>query len=110
MVVAEPSQSLAGELKRLLPDLGVIVGQGRRVMVCFDRGDWSQALFADVTETPVRHAHRCRGPAPDLPAGEFTTITCTDDRGGRHEYNLADTTVTLDVSERPRKGQAVSLR
>src|SRR5258707_865351 len=30
MVVAEPSESLAGELKRLLPDLRAIVGEGRR--------------------------------------------------------------------------------
>jgi lambda repressor-like predicted transcriptional regulator len=38
MVIAEPSDSLAGELRRLLPDLRQIVGQGRRVTVCFDRG------------------------------------------------------------------------
>ena len=38
MVTAEPSDSLAGELRRLLPDLRAIVGQGRRVTVCFDRG------------------------------------------------------------------------
>src|SRR5580693_6934924 len=50
MVVAEPSDSLAGELRRLLPDLRAIVGQGRRVTVCFDRGGWSPALFADITE------------------------------------------------------------
>jgi len=42
MVVAEPSDSLAGELRRLLPDLRAIVGQGRRVTVCFDRGGWSR--------------------------------------------------------------------
>ncbi len=43
MVVAEPSESLAGELKRLLPDLRQVAGQGRRVTVCFDRGGWSPA-------------------------------------------------------------------
>jgi hypothetical protein len=51
MVAAEPSESLAGELKRLLPHLRQIVGDGRRVTVRFDRGGWSQALFADITET-----------------------------------------------------------
>ena len=49
MVVAEPSGSLAGELRRLLPGLRAIVGEGRRVTVCFDRGGWSPALFADIT-------------------------------------------------------------
>src|SRR6266436_4580772 len=40
MVVAEPSDSLAGELRRLLPQLRGIAGQGRRVTVGFDRGGW----------------------------------------------------------------------
>src|SRR6185437_3578362 len=44
MVVAEPSESLAGELKRLLPQLRQVAGEGRRVTVCFDRGGWSPAL------------------------------------------------------------------
>jgi hypothetical protein len=38
MVVAEPSDSLAAELRRLLPRLRGIVGEERRVTVCFDRG------------------------------------------------------------------------
>ena len=64
MVVAEPSDSLAGELRRLLPDLRAIVGQGRRVTVCFDRGGWSPALFADITRGRVRRAHLAQGPGP----------------------------------------------
>src|SRR5207247_815008 len=104
------SDSLAAELRRLLPALRGIVGQGRRVTVCFDRGGWSPALFADITEAGFDVLTWRKGPAPDVPAGEFTTITCTDDRGGRHEYDLADTTVELGISDGPRKGQAVSLR
>ena len=110
MVIAEPSDSLAGELRRLLPALRGIAGQGRRVTVCFDRGGWSPALFADITEAGFDVLTWRKGPAPDVPAGEFTTITCTDDRGGRHEYDLADTTVELGISDGPRKGQAVTLR
>jgi len=48
MVVAEPSQSLAGQLRGLLPQLRQVVGEGRRVTVCFDRGGWSPALFEPV--------------------------------------------------------------
>jgi hypothetical protein len=51
-----------------------------------------------------------KGPAADLPAAEFTTITCTDDRGRDHEYDLADSTAELGVSEGRRKGQTVTLR
>ena len=110
MVVAEPSDSLAGELRRLLPKLRGIVGQGRRVTVCFDRGGWSPALFADITAAGFDLLTWRKGPAPDLPAGQFTTVTCTDDRGRAHEYELADTTVELGISDGPRKGQTVTLR
>ena len=110
MVVAEPSDSLAGELRRLLPALRGIVGAGRRVTVCFDRGGWSPALFADITAAGFDVLTWRKGPTPDIPAAEFTTITCTDDRGGRHDYELADTTVELSISEGPRKGETVSLR
>ncbi len=110
MVVAEPSDSLAGELRRLLPDLRAIVGQERRVTVCFDRGGWSPALFADILAAGFDLLTWRKGPAPDIPAGQFTTITCADDRGREHRYDLADTTLTLTISDGPRKGQAVSLR
>src|SRR5579859_3231634 len=110
MVVAEPSDSLAGELRRLLPQLRQVVGEGRRVTVCFDRGGWSPALFADITGAGFDLLTWRKGQAPDLPADTFTTITCADDRGRRHAYDLADTTITLTISDGPRKGQTVSLR
>ncbi len=110
MVVAEPSESLAGELKRLLPGLRQVIGEGRRVTVCFDRGGWSPALLADITGAGFDLLTWRKGPAPDVPAGEFTTITCADDRGREHHYDLADTPITLTISDGPRKGQAVPLR
>jgi hypothetical protein len=110
MVVAEPSDSLAGELRRLLPQLRQVVGEQRRVTVCFDRGGWSPALFADITAAGFDLLTWRKGPVPDLAAGQFTTVTCTDDRGRAHQYELADITVTLSISEGPRKGQTVTLR
>ena len=110
MVTAEPSDSLAGELRRLLPDLRAIAGQGRRVTVCFDRGGWSPALFADITAAGFDLLTWRKGPAPEAPADTFTTITCADDRGRQHQYDLADTAVTLTIHDGPRKGQTVSLR
>jgi hypothetical protein len=110
MVIAEPSQSLAGQLRGLLPQLRQVVGEGRRVTVCFDRGGWSPALFADITGAGFDLLTYRKGPAADLPGSAFTTVTCTDDRGRAHEYQLADTTVALEITEGPRKGQTVSLR
>ena len=110
MVATEPSDSLAGELRRLLPQLRQVVGKGRQVTVCFDRGGWSPALFADITAAGFDLLTWRKGPAPDVPADAFTTITCADDRGREHAYDLADTTITLTIREGPRKGQTVSLR
>ena len=78
--------------------------------VCFDRGGWSPALFADITAAGFGLLTWRKGPAPDLPADEFTTITCADDRGREHACDLADTMVTLTIRDGPRKGQTVTLR
>ena len=110
MVVAEPSASLAGQLRGLLPQLRQVVGEGRRVTVCFDRGGWSPALFAGITGAGFDLLTYRKGPAADLPGSAFTKLTCTDDRGRAHEYQLADTIVELEIAEGPRKGQTVSLR
>ena len=110
MVIAEPSQSLAGQLRGLLPQLRQVVGEGRRVTVCFDRGGWSPALFAGITGAGFDLLTYRKGPVADLPGPAFTTVTCTDDRGRSHEYELADTTVALEIGEGPRKGEHVTLR
>ena len=40
--------------------------------VCFDRGGWSPALFADILQAGFDLLTWRKGPAPDLPAAEFT--------------------------------------
>ena len=46
--MAEPSDSLAAQIRKLLPDLRGICGDGARPLLCFDRGGWSPDLFAHV--------------------------------------------------------------
>jgi len=90
MVVAEPSDSLAGELRRLLPALRGIVGQGRRVTVCFDRGGWSRPCSRTSSRPgstcspgararpPTFPPRRSRpSPAPMTGAGPTTTTSRT---------------------------------
>ena len=72
-------------------------------------GGWSPALFAGITAAGFGLLTWRKGPA-SIPAGQLTTITCADDRGREHRYDLADTVVALTISDRPRKGQTVSLR
>lgn len=48
MVMAELTSSLASELRRLLPTLRAMVGDGRRVLIGFDREGWSPPLFHEL--------------------------------------------------------------
>ena len=70
------------ELHRLLLDLRRAVGDQRRVLVGFDRGGWSPALFAHLSSegfdvlTWRKAAH---GSAEDVAPELFTDITYLDD-------------------------------
>ena len=99
VVMAEPGASLAGELRRLIPELRAAVGDDRRVLVGFDRGGWSPTLFKHL------HAHGFdvltwrKGPAPDIDPDHFTDLTYTDDTGREHPWRAADTTITLPLTK-----------
>ena len=45
VVMAQPSSSLAAQIRDLLPALRDIAGPGTRPVLCFDRGGWSPAVF-----------------------------------------------------------------
>lgn len=98
VVMATPGASLAGEIRALLPQLRAAVGDQRRVLVGFDRGGWSPALFAHL------HAHGFdvltwrKSPVADIDADQFTDVTFTDDTGRAHAWSLADTTVDLPLA------------
>jgi hypothetical protein len=63
MVIAELPQSLAGQLRGLLSQLRQVAGEGRRMTVCFDRGGWAPALFADIARALDGHYARARDEA-----------------------------------------------
>src|SRR6266516_6630429 len=46
VVMAQPSSSLASQIRGLLPQPRGIAGQDRKVTLCFDRGGWSPDLNA----------------------------------------------------------------
>ena len=109
VVIGEPSQSLAGELRALLPELRQIAGQ-RRVTVCFDRGGWSPALFADLLEAELDLLTYRKGHIPDLPDAAFTAASHLDEHGRDHRYDLAEDTAGLAIASGRRAGQTVVLR
>ncbi len=99
VVMAEPAASLAGELRRLLPTLRQAVGDDRRVLVGFDRGGWSPALFAHLSEHGFDPLTWRKQPAPDIDPGLFTPVAFTDEHGRVHEWQAADTSVDVPVDD-----------
>ena len=99
VVMADPGASLAMELRRLLPDLRAAVGDDRRVLVGFDRGGWSPALFAHMDAQGFDVLTWRKGLAEKVDPDLFTDITYVDETGRTHAWAVADTNVDLPVGE-----------
>jgi len=110
VVLAEPAASLASELRRLIPELRAMVGDDRRVLVGFDRGGWSPALFADLDAAGFDTLTWRKGATADVDEHAFVEHTHTDEHGRVHTWRLADTEVTLDIAEGPRAGEVFAMR
>jgi hypothetical protein len=110
VVMAEPAASLAGELRRLMPELRALVGDDRRVLVGFDRGGWSPALFADLDAAGFDTLTWRKGRTTDIDEACFCEHSHTDEHGRTHTWRLADTQVALDITEGPRKGEVFAMR
>jgi transposase len=110
VVLAQPAASLAGELRRLIPELRTLVGDDRRVLVGFDRGGWSPTLFADLHTAGFDTLTWRKGATADIDDSMFAEHGHTDEHGRTHTWRLADTEVTLDISEGPRKGDVFPMR
>lgn len=99
VIMAEPGASLAMELRRLLPDLRRAVGDDRRVLVGFDRGGWSPALFEHMDAAGFDVLTWRKGVAEEVDADLFTDVSYVDEAGRTHQWQVADTTVDLAVGE-----------
>ena len=99
VIMAEPGASLAMELRRLLPDLRRAVGDTRRVLVGFDRGGWSPALFEHMDAQGFDVLTWRKGLAEDVDPTLFTDLAYQDETGRIHPWRVADTTVDLPVGE-----------
>jgi hypothetical protein len=99
VVMAEPGASLAMELRRLLPDLRRALGDERRVLVGFDRGGWSPALFAHMEAAGFDVLTWRKGSAADFDETLFTDLTYVDETGRGHAWLVADTTVDLPIGD-----------
>src|SRR5665647_845384 len=99
VVMAAPGASLVMELRRLLPDLRRAVGDDRRVLVGFDRGGWSPALFEHMDAEGFDVLTWRKGLAEDVDPTLFTDAAWLDETGRTHQWRVADTTVDLPVGD-----------
>ena len=114
VVIGEPSDSLAGQIRGLLPVLRQITGAGARPTLCFDRGGWSPDLFAEIIDAGfdlLTWRKKDAGKdAADLPGDQFAEVTWTGDDGNPRVWDLADTDVKLAIGTGRHKGRVLDLR
>ena len=114
VVMAQPSSSLAAQIRDLLPALRDITGPGTRPVLCFDRGGWSPALFPGIADAGfdllTYRKNDAGSDIPDLPEDAFTAASWPGDDGHPREYELADTTISLTISDGEHKGRVLQLR
>ena len=106
MVMAKPSSSLVGELRRLTPKLRQMIGDDRRVLIGFDREGWSPQLFHDLAQAGFDPLTWRKGTTEEVGSDLFRSVEHVDQFGVKHEYGLvADTTVTLSYGAEGKETQ-----
>jgi len=100
VLTAAPSQSLAAELARLLPDLRKLVGPDRRCTVVFDRGGYSPAVFTEIIAAGFDILTYYKGTWAKSPLQDFTTTDYQAPDGTTQSYQLAERLIALPAPAR----------
>jgi transposase-like protein len=101
VLTAPPSASLAGELRRTLPELRALVGPDRRVTVVFDRGGYSPAVFAEIVAAGFDLLTYYKGAWTRSPDADFTEVEHPADDGIATTYSLAEREIVLPIPAAP---------
>ncbi len=101
VITAAPSQSLAAELHRLLPELRTLIGPGRRCTLVFDRGGYSPQVFAEIIAADMDLLTYYKGAWARAAVSTFTTVDYTAPDGSSHTFELAERPITLPVPGQP---------
>jgi transposase-like protein len=104
VITAAPSQSLAAELARLLPDLRAIIGPDRACTVVFDRGGYSPAVFTTIIAAGFDVLTYFKGSWARMAPEAFTTVDYQSPDGTAHSYELAERLIDLPVPAQPATG------
>ncbi len=100
VITAAPSQSLAAELHRLLPDLRALIGPERRCTVVFDRGGYSPAVFTEIITAGFDVLTYFKGSWARTATTDFNTVDFTAPDGTTHTFQLAERPIDLPVPAR----------
>jgi prepilin-type processing-associated H-X9-DG protein len=100
---APPGASLVAELRRVTTWARGVVGPDRRTTICFDRGGWSPALFAELHQGGFDILTYRKGPKRPEPRRGFSERTFVDDAGRVHTYWLADRRVRISYQLKGRR-------
>jgi hypothetical protein len=98
---AAPSQSLAAEVRRLLPELRALVGPGRACTIVFDRGGYSPALFTEIITAGFDLLTYYKGTWARAADDAFTTVDYRAPDGSSHRYQLAERRIDLTTPPQP---------
>jgi transposase-like protein len=104
VITAAPSQSLAAELARLLPDLRALIGPDRACTVVFDRGGYSPQVFTEIIAAGFDVLTYFKGAWAHCGSDAFATVDFTAPDGTAHTYDLAERLIDLPVPARPHTG------
>jgi len=80
------------------------------VLVGFDRGGWSPALFKDMDEQGFDVLTWRKGTTPDLEKKLFTEVSHTDNHGQTRTWPVADTLVDLPLPATKKTGELFRIR
>ena len=105
VITAAPSQSLAAELARLLPDLRALIGPDRACTVVFDRGGYSPAVFTQIIAAGFDVLTYFKGAWAHFGSEAFTTVDYESPDGTGHTYELAERLIDLPVPAQPATGR-----
>jgi len=97
VITAAPSQSLAAELARLLPDLRALIGPDRRCTMVFDRGGYSPQVFTSIITAGFDVLTYFKGSWARSPLDTFKAVDFTAPDGTTQSYELAERPIDLPV-------------
>lgn len=95
-----PAASLTAELRRAAEAVAELAGPNAHPLICFDRGGWSPATFAELVKMGFDILTYRKAPLAREPRSAFRSYKVTDAFGHSCEHLLADRAVRIYYDRR----------